>query len=357
MLPRIPGVACLRACNVPFFPTQFTLPLRPFSATAAPLAKTSGRSTKRQTHDPYILAQQARKKAANLSRRADLEAARVAALGDPIRGTSTAFVESFASAAPLTWDAEKKIPKDSTYLNYALKPQVVKSQLRESEKVAVPLWDAKKAERAAEKTAAQNAGATFNGRGPYPWSQYQKYASQNAEGEAEAKITPQELESRKQKDHERATEAIRRITLLDNGSSKDRMKVNVARCVNTFGRHNTDRIMPPRAPPLHAVNSTQPHAARPETNVKETRKRIGPDTGSSEVQIAILTAKIKTLADFLAVRGKGDKHNKRNLRLLVHRRQKLLQYLRRKERGGPRWQHCIETLGLTEGTWRGEISL
>lgn len=84
---------------------------------------------------------------------------------------------------------------------------------------------------------------------------------------------------------------------------------------------------------------------------------MGPDTGSSEVQIAILTAKIKTVADFLATRGKGDKHNKRNLRLLVHRRQKLLQYLRRKERGGPRWQHCIETLGLTEGTWRGEISL
>lgn len=70
-----------------------------------------------------------------------------------------------------------------------------------------------------------------------------------------------------------------------------------------------------------------------------------------------MTAKIKTLADFLQSRGKGDKHNKRNLRLLVHRRQKLLQYLRRKERGGPRWQHCIETLGLTEGTWRGEISL
>lgn len=75
------------------------------------------------------------------------------------------------------------------------------------------------------------------------------------------------------------------------------------------------------------------------------------------MQIAILTAKIRTLAEFMKTRGKGDKANKRNLRLLVHRRQKLLVYLQRKEHGGPRWRHCIETLGLTEGTWRGEISL
>lgn len=85
--------------------------------------------------------------------------------------------------------------------------------------------------------------------------------------------------------------------------------------------------------------------------------RAGADTGSSEVQIAILTAKIRTLADFLATRGQTDKINKRNLRVLVHKRQKLLSYLRRKERGGPRWTNCIETLGLTESTWKGEISL
>jgi len=85
--------------------------------------------------------------------------------------------------------------------------------------------------------------------------------------------------------------------------------------------------------------------------------RVGPDTGSSEVQIAILTAKINTLADFLETRGRKDKVNARNLRLLVHRRQKLLRYLRKKERGGERWKHLIETLGLTEATWMGEISM
>ena len=89
----------------------------------------------------------------------------------------------------------------------------------------------------------------------------------------------------------------------------------------------------------------------------EALTRAGPDTGSSEVQIGILTVKIKALADYLQLRGKKDKVNKRNLRLLVHRRQKLLRYVQKKERGGHRWQHLVETLGLTDGTWKGEISL
>ena len=83
-------------------------------------------------------------------------------------------------------------------------------------------------------------------------------------------------------------------------------------------------------------------------------KRAGPDTGSSEVQIAILTTKINVLAANL---HKKDKDNKRSLRLLVHRRQKLLQYLRRKERGGPRWQNVVEQLGINDAMWKGEISL
>jgi ribosomal protein S15 len=328
---------------------QFALPLRPFSASPA-LAK-SGRHGKKVTHDPYLLAQQARKKAANLSRRADIEAVRVASLGDPVRGNTTPFVESFASASPIQWEEGKKAPRDKTHLNYALRPYMVDQQLRKSEQVAIPLDELK---------AKAGAVASNSTESQYPWSQHIKYPAGLDQWGSSAPAEPKEevdVEAQRQKDHERATEAIKRITALENGSSKDRMRVNVARCVSTFGRHNTDRIIPPRAPPLPAVNATQAHAIRPKTNIKETRKRVGPDTGSSEVQIAILTAKIKTLADFLETRGKGDKHNKRNLRLLVHRRQKLLQYLRRKERGGPRWQHCIETLGLTEGTWRGEISL
>ncbi|KAF2682971.1 hypothetical protein K458DRAFT_419215 [Lentithecium fluviatile CBS 122367] len=334
MPPRIP-VACLRASKPSVPPPQFALPYRPFSSSPSTLAR-SGKHGKKVTHDPYLLAQQARKKAANLSRRADIEAVRIASLGDPVRGNTTPFVESFASATPIEFPEDKKVPKDETHLNYALRPQTVDKQLKRSQEIAIPLDELK---GKAEAAAARGLG---------------QWGSRAPEAAPKEEV---DVEEQRRKDHERATEAIKRITALENGSSKDRMRANIARCVSTFGRHNTDRIMPPRAPPLPAVNSTKPHAVRPKTNAKETRKRIGPDTGSSEVQIAILTAKIKTLADFLETRGKGDKHNKRNLRVLVHRRQKLLQYLRRKERGGPRWQHCIETLGLTEGTWRGEISL
>ncbi|KAJ8606166.1 hypothetical protein MRB53_041173 [Persea americana] len=123
------------------------------------------------------------------------------------------------------------------------------------------------------------------------------------------------------------------------------MRANIQRCIDTFGRHNTDAILARRQKRLTQTEKT------------ERMPRIGQDTGSSEVQIAILTAKIRNLADVLGKRGYMDKHNKRNLRLLVHRRQKLLQYLRRKEKGGPRWQNLTKTLGLTEGTWKGEITL
>jgi len=138
--------------------------------------------------------------------------------------------------------------------------------------------------------------------------------------------------------HDKTSEAVRRILSMEHSNARDRTRVNITRCLDTFGRHNTDSALPD--------NDGGPRKAK---------ARAGPDTGSSEVQIAVLTEKIKRLADMLRNTGHKDKMNKRNLRLLVHRRAKLLQYLRRKEKGGPRWQHCIETLGLTEATWKGEI--
>lgn len=166
--------------------------------------------------------------------------------------------------------------------------------------------------------------------------------------------------------HNRAT-ALRRIVNLANASSKDRTRVNTQRCISTFGRHNTDRTLFTSSTPsvtLSPADGTEAPSTEAADGTSSTLspaaasgRRAGPDTGSSEVQIAILTAKIRTLANFLGTRGKQDKVNKRNLRLLVHRRQKLLAYMRRKERAGPRWTHLIETLGLTEATWRGEISL
>lgn len=146
-----------------------------------------------------------------------------------------------------------------------------------------------------------------------------------------------------------AREAIRRIVQLQNGNNKDMTRVNIMRCIEEFGRHNTDGKLGERLP-IYDENGKQ-------INLESKKQRVGPDTGSSEVQVAILTSKIEVLSKQLQTTSHKDKHNKRNLRLLVHRRQKLLKYLRRKERGGPRWQNLMERLGLTDASWKGEISM
>jgi ribosomal protein S15 len=143
-------------------------------------------------------------------------------------------------------------------------------------------------------------------------------------------------------EHARAIAAMSRIAKLDQGSANDRNRFNIRKCIETFGRHNTDAERP--------ADDAIAHSGAP-------APRAGPDTGSSEVQVAILTAKIKAIADAVEGKGKKDKSNKRILRLLVHKRQKLLRYLRRKERGGWRWQRTVGMLGLTDATWKGEITL
>lgn len=214
-------------------------------------------------------------------------------------------------------------PKEEAHLNFFVRPDLLEKSTSYSELLSAP-------------SASQTEVAKKDQYGILP------------------DIDPNAAEAARALAHTKATKALRSITALENGSSKDRLRVNKQRCIDVFGRHNTDHILPPK-PASSLVDGTVPPT--PPTNSEAAKWRAGPDTGSSEVQIAILTAKIRTLAEFLETRGKKDMHNKRNLRVLVHRRQKLLQYLRRRERGGPRWQHCIETLGLTEGTWKGEISL
>ena len=65
--------------------------------------------------------------------------------------------------------------------------------------------------------------------------------------------------------------------------------------------------------------------------IKDIVKQFGKDdkdTGSSEVQIALLTARIRSLTDH-AKEHKKDNHSRRGLVLLVSQRKKLLKYLRR----------------------------
>ena len=129
----------------------------------------------------------------------------------------------------------------------------------------------------------------------------------------------------------RATAAIHRIMSLGNGDSTDTTQANRTLCIETFGRHNTDTTLPPS----NAFPDRKP------------KRRAGPDTGSSEVQAAILTVRIRKLAAHVGKNNK-DKHNKSRLRQLCHKRQKQLRYLRRKERGGERYRNAMEMLGMDE---------
>ncbi len=67
------------------------------------------------------------------------------------------------------------------------------------------------------------------------------------------------------------------------------------------------------------------------------------DTGSPEVQVAILTRRIQELAEHLNA-NKHDNHSRRGLLKMVGRRRRLLTYLSRTE--NERYQRLIQSLGL-----------
>jgi small subunit ribosomal protein S15 len=67
------------------------------------------------------------------------------------------------------------------------------------------------------------------------------------------------------------------------------------------------------------------------------------DTGSPEVQVAMLTQRIKDLTEHLK-EHKHDHHSRRGLLLLVGRRRRLLQYMQRTDIA--RYRALIERLGL-----------
>jgi small subunit ribosomal protein S15 len=67
------------------------------------------------------------------------------------------------------------------------------------------------------------------------------------------------------------------------------------------------------------------------------------DTGSSEVQVALLTAHIKDLTEHFK-RNKNDVHSRRGLVKMVNRRRKLLDYLRRTD--PKKYSSVIGELGI-----------
>ena len=70
---------------------------------------------------------------------------------------------------------------------------------------------------------------------------------------------------------------------------------------------------------------------------------VESDTGSPEVQVAMLTKRISDLTEHLRMH-KHDHHSRRGLLLLVGRRRRLLQYLAKTDIG--RYRSLIERLGL-----------
>jgi small subunit ribosomal protein S15 len=67
------------------------------------------------------------------------------------------------------------------------------------------------------------------------------------------------------------------------------------------------------------------------------------DTGSPEVQIGLLTHRISYLTDHLKIHKK-DHHSRRGLLMLVGRRRRLLNYVKKND--VKRYRSIIETLGL-----------
>ena len=265
--------------------------------------------------EPYKWAQIQARKTAKVERQNEIKKDRDAAWGSPIHGIPTPFVESFDSAgqAPVSkWQrdadgAPKPLPTAPELLNYGLTKQELEEAIATAYRLSKPLEE--------ENSVVVDS------------------------------VTQQQELQEHEERHRKAIIALDRITKVENANGKTRRHINIQRCIDAFGRHNTDNVLKPR-----------PRA--PGHPPREILQRGGPDTGSSEVQIAILTAKIRTLAATFEGRyGNRDKANRRNLRLLCHRRQKLLKYMERKERGSERWVNLLTTLGLSPATWKAQIAI
>ena len=79
------------------------------------------------------------------------------------------------------------------------------------------------------------------------------------------------------------------------------------------------------------------------TAIIEANKKHDNDTGSPEVQIAILTKRISSLTEHLKVHKK-DNHSRRGLFKMVGRRRNLLNYLMKTDIN--RYRACIEKNGI-----------
>lgn len=286
-----------------------------FSTTAPALTQQKQKPVHR---DKVTIAKSEKRRLKNITLQDTLKKLRLSSAVDPVVGRDTPFLKSLDAAPPglppVDWARANNVATatghdDALHLNYYLTPQDLAAGISASKHTTTPVR-------------------------PLPVS-----------GVQDTFIASDRIAEHEDQ-HTHAITAIHRIVSLSIGSNADRQRVNTMRCINTFGRHNTDASLPPDPnAPSRALSSKTP--------------RAGPDTGSSEVQVAILTAKIRNVARMLKEVGGGgkDKHNKRNLRLLCHRRQKLLKYLKQKEKGGVRYRNVMDALGLDDAAIHKELSM
>jgi len=79
------------------------------------------------------------------------------------------------------------------------------------------------------------------------------------------------------------------------------------------------------------------------SQIVQEYQREQTDTGSPEVQVALLTNNINNLSDHFG-EHKHDHHSRRGLLKMINQRRKLLDYLKKKD--APRYQELIKRLGL-----------
>lgn len=307
----------------------FSVCLRPSAARPTPklqpLVQAANKSDKEKlkkkirTQQPYKWAQMQARLKVHIERQNVVREARKASWGHHIHGIPSPFVESFDTGGLQPESKTKSqeteggepeaapLSTNTNLLNFHLTKQELDEAVNMAYQVSKPL---------------ENTNRIL----------------------VDAVSEAQELKEHEER-HRKAVTALERIASLDNANSKTLLMVNKQRCIDELGRHNTDKVLRPR-----------PRA--PGHPDREELKRGGPDTGSPEVQIGILTAKIRVLAKmFEDPNHRKDTYNRRNLRMLCHRRQRLLKYMERKERGSERWQNMLQTLGLTEATWKGQIEI
>ena len=84
-------------------------------------------------------------------------------------------------------------------------------------------------------------------------------------------------------------------------------------------------------------------SAETKRNVIETHRRQDTDTGSTEVQVGLLTARLSELSEHFKTHKK-DHHSRRGLMRVVSQRRRLLDYLKRTD--FDRYTKLIDSLGL-----------